>query len=168
MGSWRAPATQETVYAKGATPAGEVVLTRGPGDRSRPEAAAESWEDWTLSLEGEPRVRLRGLGAPGYLSRKLLGRGIDGTWDGRACQVRVASAAARSKRSVDIAGGPVDVRFRLSGLSIQLLQGDECHGVRSAGRWDLSTPTDGAALGACLFEWAEMDYFLRMPGLRLL
>ncbi|MFC8267933.1 hypothetical protein ACFUIZ_19700 [Streptomyces cinereoruber] len=166
--AWRSPATAEAAHASATTPAGDVVLTRGPGSRTRPEAAAESWENWIFSLRGEPRMEVHGLGAPGALSRKLLGRGIAGTFDGEAFKVSVSSAFAPSKRSVDIAGTTVDIAFKVAGLNIHLLQKGECRGVRNAGKWDISVPDDAAALSACLFEWADMDHFLRMPGLRLL
>ncbi|MER8234601.1 hypothetical protein [Streptomyces sp. NPDC094049] len=156
------------MYATGVTPVGPVVLTRGPGARSCPEAAADGWEDWTLALRGEPRLRIQGLGAPGHLSRKLLARGLDGVWDGEECRVRVASSLARSRRSASVERASVRVAFRPAGLRTQVVQGDEPQGSRSGGRWDLSAPTDTVVLGVCLFEWAEMDHFLRTPGLRQL
>ncbi|MGW5423465.1 hypothetical protein [Streptomyces sp. NPDC003943] len=165
---WRAPASRTAVYATGTTPLGSVALTRRPGARTSAEAAAEGWEDWVLSLRDEERLTVRGLAAPGYVSRKVIKKGVDGDLDGAGVRITASSALAQSKRSVRVQGAAIDVVFMSKGLSVHLLESDVSRGSRSPSGWQFSHPTDTAVLAACLFEWAELEYFLRTPGLRSL
>lgn len=165
---WRAPALDEAVYATGTTPVGQVALTRRPAVRTNPQSAADGWEDWILSLRDERRMEVRGLAAPGYPARKLAKKGLEGSLDGVGFRLGVSSSLLQSRRSVRLEGASVNVLFAPRGLTVQLLEGGSVRGTRGPTGWDLSHPTDSAVLAVCLFEWAEMDHFLRTPGLRAL
>lgn len=166
--AWRAPAHQEAVYASGNTPMGSVILTRRPGDRGHAESAAEAREDWAVTLQSGQRLEVHGLAAPGFLVRKRLRGGVAGSLDGQACRVAVSSAYFWPKRSVCLQGDSVELAFTTRGLAMSLMEDGEMRGVRRGGGWEFSASTAPAILAACLFEWAEMAYFLRTPGLRLL
>ncbi|MFJ7264747.1 hypothetical protein ACIQV2_31840 [Streptomyces globosus] len=165
---WTNPVHEEAVYASGSTPLGRVVLTRRPGNRLHTEAAADALEDWGLSLEGEERLTAMGLASSTYASRKWLRMGIAVSVDDEACRATVSSAFLRTNRSVRLVGPTADMEFRPRGVGVVLLESGEPRGVRRVREWEFATPTASAVLAACLFEWAEMDYFLRTPGLRLL
>ncbi|MFE7414816.1 hypothetical protein [Streptomyces laurentii] len=129
---------------------------------------ANGWEDWILSLRGEERLTVSGFAAPGYDSRKRIRGGLDGHLDGVGIRVTAASALVQSKRWVRLAGTPLEITLRPRGLSIDLREGDVVRAVRSPAGWRFLEPTDRVVLVACLFEWADMEYFLRTPGVRVL
>ncbi|MFI8965570.1 hypothetical protein ACIGO8_26055 [Streptomyces sp. NPDC053493] len=165
---WRSPASREAVYATGTTPLGRVALTRKPGSRTSAEAAADGHENWVLSLRDSERLTVHGLAAPGYGSRKVVRAGVEGILDGSALRIAAMSALLQSGRSVRMTGASLDITFVPRRLTVRLLEAGVERGVRPPGGWRFSHPTDAAILAACLFEWAELDHFLRTPGLRAL
>ncbi|MEU7024730.1 hypothetical protein ABZ990_29435 [Streptomyces sp. NPDC046203] len=133
-----------------------------------PEAAADAWEDWVLSLRGEERLTIRALGAPGYAAQRRVRVGLDGQLDGAAVRLTAASALFRSGRSVRLTGTSSDVTLTPKGLGIRLQEDGVTRGMRLWSGWKFPDPTGHTVLAACLFEWAMLDYFPQTPVLRLL
>lgn len=58
--------------------------------------------------------------------------------------------------------------FTPGGLSVELRESGSRVALRRSGNWELEGASVGATLSVCLFEWAEMEYFLRTPFFRTL
>ncbi|MFF3755917.1 hypothetical protein [Streptomyces sp. NPDC002185] len=164
---WVAPAESADAYAEGETPKGLVSLTREPGPRRNPEDIANRTERWTLSLRGEPRIVIDRLGVPGYLTRRLLSDGLDGTVDGTAFRISARSALLPSHRYVALRGDSIDVAFVPCGVRQKVVEQAEIVGVKPfTGGWELREASDAVVLATCLFEWAMWIHFLRTPVVR--
>ncbi len=62
----------------------------------------------------------------------------------------------------------LSVDFTPHGLGVELCEDGRRVGLRRSGIWRLEGASVGATLSVCLFEWAEMSYFLRTPLIRAL
>ncbi|WP_306311130.1 hypothetical protein [Streptomyces hydrogenans] len=163
---WALYASTEGIFARGATPRGEVSLTRGPGVGRNAEETANGAECWTLSLRGEPRLVIDKLGSPGYPAQRSLSRGVEGKLDGVPFRASAKSALRPSRRYVALEGDSIDVRFITRRMTPRLVEGGHEVGAVMGRRWELNSPSDGAVLAACLYEWAVWVHFLRTPVIR--
>ncbi|MFD4372193.1 hypothetical protein [Streptomyces sp. NPDC058486] len=163
---WALYAATEGVFAKGSTPQGDVLLTRGPGVGRNIEEIANGAERWSISLRGEPRLVINKLGTPGYFAQRSLSQGVEGHLDGIPFHAAARSAMRPSRRYVALEGDSIGVRFIARRIRPRLIERGEEAGVVTGRYWDLRSPSEQAVLAACLFEWAGWDHFLRTPVVR--
>ncbi|TRV74249.1 hypothetical protein FKN01_24950 [Streptomyces sp. 130] len=148
------------------TPLGEITLERGPSATRTPEALANGWEDWVLTLGEGPELRVRDVGAEEYIVRKRLEAGVEGEFNGKRFSVRTRSSFRRSARIVAFDG--LGITFTARRLTLYAYEGNTCTAKGSAGRWTTTTRSAAGILSMCLFEWARMAHFLRTPFFRML
>ena len=166
LGKWRGPCEKEGVYGEAATPLGKVTLIRSPASRTDILALAERRERWKLILSGVV-MELRNFGAPGHMSQKLLKRGVSGQFDETGFDIEASSAWRYSRRHLSFSG--LDVTFVPRIMGVELREGGRQVALRGiGGDWGMCNASEKAVLSACLFEWADMGFFLRTPFVRLL
>ncbi|MFF8381344.1 hypothetical protein ACF07V_35130 [Streptomyces sp. NPDC015661] len=128
---WKNPATAAEVYARCATPRGEVTLIRERGPRTRPEDHADAVESWTVSLRDEVALKVHGLVPEPLPMRRRSRKGCEGEVDGEPFRFTGASAVRRSRRSVTYEGPTIDVRIVPRAFSIRLVEQGAEVGFRS-------------------------------------
>ena len=127
---------------------------------------AERHERWKLILSDGVVMELEDFGAPGYMSQKLLKRGVSGRFDETGFGIEAFSAWRYSRRHVSFSG--LDVTFVPKLMGVELREGGRQVALREVGGdWDMQNVSGKAVLSACLFEWADMSFFLRTPFVRL-
>ena len=167
LGKWRDPCEKEGVYGEVATPLGKVTLIRSPASRADILSIAERRERWKLILSDDVVMELKDFGAPGYVSQKLLKRGVSGRFDGAEFDIEASSAWRYSRRRVSFSG--LGVTFVPELMGVELREGGRQVALKGVGGdWDMRNASGKAVLSACLFEWADMGFFLRTPFARLL
>ncbi|MER8073680.1 hypothetical protein ABTZ59_36225 [Streptomyces sp. NPDC094034] len=163
------PAREERDYAYAETPIGVVTLTRSPSKSNSPDALANKHEDWKLLLNGESRMMIKEIAAPGYPARSRLRTGVDATICGTSCRIRAGGALRPSRRFFETKfPDSSTIRFHTNGLNIEL-EGPDGHtaGKRSAGKWQMNALDTPEFFAVCLFEIGDFDYFLSSPLLTL-
>ncbi|MFE2039098.1 hypothetical protein ACFXBB_38960 [Streptomyces scopuliridis] len=163
------PAQQERHYAYAETPVGVVTLTRSPSEIRSPDSLANKHEDWKLLLNGESKMTIKEMAAPGYPARSRLSAGVNATICGYSCRIKASSSLRPSKRYLEARfADSSTIRFRPNGIGIELegLDGNTA-GKRSAGKWQMNAQESPEFFVVCLFEIGDFDYFLSSPLLTL-
>ncbi|MFE7430062.1 hypothetical protein [Streptomyces sp. NPDC057545] len=169
ISEWRSPAKGEKVYAQGKTPIGDVTLTRQASANLAVHARADAWEDWKVGNGDTEYLLVRDFGAPGVLSQRLLKRGLAGQFEGEVVKVAVNSSISRKSRYVRFDFPRDRLTFLPYRLGVHLINHHrEIIAIRQNGQWEFSGSSPKNVLTVCLFEWGEMDYFLRNPLIRQL
>ncbi|MFE4329384.1 hypothetical protein ACFRQM_07960 [Streptomyces sp. NPDC056831] len=154
------------VYAHAITHLGEVALSRLPAERRSHEAKAEKREEWIIDAGKAGRILVPEFGSPGLTSIKILRNGTRGSLDGVDFKVTVKSSCLHSRRRVEFDG--IGIHFEVRRFGVDLHRGGRRVARRILGEWNFFDDAAPTVLGACLFEWGGMDFFLRTPFLRLL
>ncbi|MEU2022570.1 hypothetical protein ABZ565_10430 [Streptomyces sp. NPDC016469] len=164
---WAAPAKSVAVYGRVDTPLGEATLERGPSSTRTPEALANGWEEWVVTLAGTAEARVRDLGSPVFnVCRKRLEAGVEGEFNGSRFSIHTHSSFRRSARIVSFDG--LGITFTARGLTLYAHEGDTCIARGGVGRWTTTTHSAAGIISMCLFEWAGMSHFLQTPFFRML
>ncbi|MFJ6186157.1 hypothetical protein [Streptomyces sp. NPDC092295] len=163
------PAREEHHYAYAETPVGVVTLTRSPSESRSPDALANKHEDWKLLLNGESRMTIREIAAPGYPARSRLRTGVDATICGAPCQIRAGGSLRPSKRFFEAKfSDSSKIGIHSNGINIEL-EGPDGYtlGKRTGGQWNIDAQESPEFFTVCLFEIGDFDYFLASPLLTL-
>ncbi|MFJ1581183.1 hypothetical protein [Streptomyces sp. NPDC088182] len=163
------PAREERHYAYAETPVGVVTLTRSPSESRSPDALANKHEDWKLLLNGESRMTIREIAAPGHPARSRLRTGVDAIICGAPCQIRADGSLRPTKRFFEVKSSDSStIRIHTNGINIKLEGPDgQTAGKRIAEQWHINAQESPEFFAACLFEIGDFDYFLTSPLLTL-
>ncbi|MGW6776437.1 hypothetical protein ACWGBX_39335 [Streptomyces sp. NPDC055037] len=163
------PAREEHHYAYAETPVGVVTLARSPSESRSPDALANKHENWKLLLNGESRMTIKEIAAPGYPARSRLRTGVHATICGAPCQIRAGGSLRPSKRFFEAKfSDSSTIRIHTNGINVKL-EGPDGHiaGKRTAGQWNINAQESPEFFAVCLFEIGDFDYFLTSPLLTL-
>ncbi|MFI5529542.1 hypothetical protein ACIA8O_13490 [Kitasatospora sp. NPDC051853] len=167
--AWRSFAAVGQTYARAETPAGVLVLHRGPAESGTAAAAIEGQETWKIRHDGEISTILYDTGSPGVLARRRVKQGIHGTFDGASLTLVGRGSFFPKSRAVSWEHETGSLTFVARRFQIRLVDSaGKQIAAKNAGKWEVEEgATQAQLIAICVFEWSEFDSLLEFPLLAL-